>query len=430
VTATTFTGVTDSSSTNGTLATGGSVNGSASGTATNVFGGQGCVTWNEIPGNATGSSDTILAVIPQVGSGTRKYFLQQIQDLPVTATPANPGTCAQVAEENDPEAIGQQSTPADAIEPVSQGRLDLFRGVNVSGTNRGIGGYFLDPSCAYEAASSACGAGTLTPESTTVAAGSNGANVASITTLNVVSTTGFPTSGNSLTVATSAGNANFSYSGTTATSFTGLSLNGGSGTLATGGAVSLVINTYVPNFITPSVSTLASASTTVTAASNGVNVNTFAGAGTLNVASTTGFAATGTVTVVTTAGFALLSYTAKTATTLTGVNDVSATSGTLATGNAVTQGFTPTRNLYLYFRDADISSATPWQPGTTTNWLNALFYDPCPTGALNCVTIGGVQYGPAGVPYIDTASGQTLLQDAGVTPVNTDATGNFQQGGA
>jgi hypothetical protein len=34
------------------------------------------------------------------------------------------------------------------------------------------------------------------------------------------------------------------------------------------------------------------------------------------------------------------------------------------------------------------------------------------------------------VPYIDTASGQTLLQDAGVTPVNTDATGNFQQGGA
>jgi hypothetical protein len=42
-------------------------------------------------------------------------------------------------------------------------------------------------------------------------------------------------------------------------------------------------------------------------------------------------------------------------------------------------------------RLAHITSATPWQPGTTTNWLNALFYDPCATGAGNCVTVGGVQ---------------------------------------
>jgi hypothetical protein len=78
---------------------------------------------------------------------------------------------------------------------------------------------------------------------------------------------------------------------------------------------------------------------TVTAASNGVNVTSYTGAGTLNVNTTsTLFNAiapgTNTVRVKTSTGNAVLHYTAVTPTTLTGVSRISGT-GTLATGNAV-----------------------------------------------------------------------------------------------
>ena len=75
--------------------------------------------------------------------------------------------------------------------------------------------------------------------------------------------------------------------------------------------------------------------------------------------------------------------------------------------------FDPTRTLYLYFRNSDITSTTPWQPGTTENWLNTLFYDPCESGQT-CTGRGAI-YGPDGAPYIQGA-GATLLADAGVTP--------------
>lgn len=134
-------------------------------TSVNAYGGTGCVTWNELPGNSSGSTDTIIPIVPQVGSGTRKFFLQQIQNT--SGTPTNPGNCAVVAEENDPTAIadqgsvvepmGEQGSAADAIEPISQGRLFLYLGENYLGANQGIGGYFLDPSCAYKANTAACG---------------------------------------------------------------------------------------------------------------------------------------------------------------------------------------------------------------------------------------------------------------------------------
>ena len=66
-----------------------------------------------------------------------------------------------MAEENDPTALAQQSSPADAIEPISQGRLDLYKGVTTTGTSGGIGGYFLDPSCAYLSGTAACGTGSV-----------------------------------------------------------------------------------------------------------------------------------------------------------------------------------------------------------------------------------------------------------------------------
>lgn len=50
-------------------------------------------------------------------------------------------------------------------------------------------------------------------------------------------------------------------------------------------------------------------------------------------------------------------------------------------------------------RESDLNSAVPWQPGSTLNWVEALFYNPG---------------GPA--PFVRTPAGQALLTAAGVTP--------------
>lgn len=111
--------------------------------------------------NPAASTDAIIPIIPQIGSGTRSYFLGHVSP----AITGNPGTCTVVSEENDPTAINAQTTPADAIAPVSAGRFDIFKGVTVTGTS-GFGtnpprGYFLDPSCAYLSGAGVCGTGTV-----------------------------------------------------------------------------------------------------------------------------------------------------------------------------------------------------------------------------------------------------------------------------
>ena len=223
-----------------------------------------CVTWNEVGGTSTAQ---IIPIIPQVGSGTRKYFLQQIGDTALTV-----GSCTVVGEENDPTALAATTSPANAIEPISQGRLDVYQGVNNTGVSGGIGGYFTDPSCAYLSGVSACGTG---------------------------------------------------------------SVSGG---------------TWATTAVNPLVKDI-----------------------------------TGTPS-----------------------------SGTL---------FDPTRTLYIYFRSTDVTSSTAWQPGTTENWLNTLFYDPCESGQT-CTGPGGI-YGPDGAPYIQTSAGDTLLEDAGVTPVSPEVCENI-----
>lgn len=50
-------------------------------------------------------------------------------------------------------------------------------------------------------------------------------------------------------------------------------------------------------------------------------------------------------------------------------------------------------------RESDLNSTTPWQPGSTLNWVKALFYNPD---------------GPA--PFVRTPAGAALLEAAGVTP--------------
>ena len=82
---------------------------------------------------------------------------------------------------------------------------------------------------------SSSGSGGSFTQSTTIAAGSNGAALPQAT-INVVSTTNFPTSG-TITIYNNANAAQtITYTGKTATTFTGCS--GGTGTLATGGVVS------------------------------------------------------------------------------------------------------------------------------------------------------------------------------------------------
>lgn len=93
--------------------------------------------WNDLPGNSSGSTDTIIPLIPQTGSGTRSSFLADLQA-------ANGGTAVTLAasvlpvEENDPAAITTAATPADAIVPFSGGRLNLLNT-----------GYLHNPTGAY-----------------------------------------------------------------------------------------------------------------------------------------------------------------------------------------------------------------------------------------------------------------------------------------
>ena len=85
-------------------------------------------TWASLPGAPAGAStNTIIPVLPQSGSGTRNFFEA---DLGIADSAI--GTCVQTAEEHDPTGIthahvagGTTLDPADAIEPFSVGRARL-----------------------------------------------------------------------------------------------------------------------------------------------------------------------------------------------------------------------------------------------------------------------------------------------------------------
>jgi hypothetical protein len=103
------------------------------------------------------------------------------------------------------------------------------------------------------------------------------------------------------------------------------------------------------------------------------------------------------------------------------------------------------RNLWVYFRDADINSTTAFQPGTTQNWVRALFYNPCSgtntagqtisnatgTPAAAKCTNGG-QTGPGGNPFL--VDNPTFVESAGVSTTSgtsgNDVFGAFVAGGA
>jgi hypothetical protein len=72
------------------------------------------------------------------------------------------GSCVTNVEENDPEAIDSSGDPTNAIEAMSGGRLNMFKGLLSTGAANGVGGYFQDPSCV--------GLSTVAPACTTGAA--------------------------------------------------------------------------------------------------------------------------------------------------------------------------------------------------------------------------------------------------------------------
>lgn len=224
-------------------------------------------TWTSVGGS---SSATIVPLLPQVGSGTRKTFLA---DISVT----NPGSCVQSVEENDPTAIAASSSPANAIEPMSGGRLNMFQGKLGDGTTNGVGGYFHDPSCSLNA----------------IAASTPASCAASADTLNP--------------------------------------------------AVKYVTGTPPDS------------------------------------------------------------------------------SGAL---------YNDDRGLYIYFRASDLSSGTKWQPGSTLNFVQTLFYNPCPTTNPAQFTADGCtsdpiagEVGPGGAPYYATAAGQSLISAAGIAPAYVPTVG-------
>ncbi len=118
----------------------------------------GCVKWNQIPGNYSGSSDYIIPVYPQSSAGTYSFWQTAVNAAAFTV-----GTCSVASEENDPLAILHATNPsyasanvsagsANAIEPMSGARLNLWNGKKGDGTNNKPSGavkYFLDPSCPY-----------------------------------------------------------------------------------------------------------------------------------------------------------------------------------------------------------------------------------------------------------------------------------------
>ncbi len=157
-------------------------------------------------------------------------------------------------------------------------------------------------------------------------------------------------------------------------------------------------------------------STTIAAGSDTVNVSTFAGAGTLNVASTTGFPSSGTIRVATASGVKVLDYTGVGATTFTGV-DSNGQTGVMSTGGAVTTNQWTTTQVGVR-PSTTIGSGATLPQATITVVSTAAF--PV-AGTLAVVTSEGVEEvtyeGKTSTTFIGCAGGTgTMSVGALVTP--------------
>jgi len=218
-------------------------------------------------------------------------------------------------------------------------------------------------------------------------------------TLPVVSTTGFPSSGTLFTYS-STGRQTITYTGSTATSFTGCS--GGTGNIL--GGITSSVGTGASPFVTINNTTIAAgsngqslpagtinvastttATTTVAVGSN----NTPLPQATINVASTTGFATSGSIYVTTGQGIQLVTYTGTTSTTFTGC---SGGFGYMVTGNAVTAGFAPNGIIY-------VATSTGVQQVSYTG-TTATAFTGC-SGGSGSMTTGNIVYYSPNTPRIE-----------------------------
>jgi hypothetical protein len=95
--------------------------------------------WNQIPGNSSGSSETIIPLIPQSGAGVRTVFLNALKQYNNGNT-VNP-TAATPVQQNDPTTITGLSAAdkKNALVPFPVGRYNLIQS-----------GYFLNPNQTYD----------------------------------------------------------------------------------------------------------------------------------------------------------------------------------------------------------------------------------------------------------------------------------------
>lgn len=102
----------------------------------------------------------------------------------------------------------------------------------------------------------------------------------------------------------------------------------------------VLIAKAVNGVVGPRFNPLALPTTTVASGSNGVDVTSFTGSGTLHVGSTAAIVAMGStaVQVVTSSGVAIITFTGDTGTTFTGCTTIAQGSGILSTDNLVTAG--------------------------------------------------------------------------------------------
>ena len=96
-------------------------------TGSNGLGGTGCVKWSDVGGVSTAA---IVPLYPQKSSGTYAFFSAASTGVNLAST----GSCSKAVEENDPQAIDDSGDPANAIEPISGARLNLYLGLKGTGT--------------------------------------------------------------------------------------------------------------------------------------------------------------------------------------------------------------------------------------------------------------------------------------------------------
>ena len=114
-------------------------------------------TWTQVGGTSTGK---IIPELPPSGSSVNKTFIADLTAANGGVAPTL-GSDVVTVEQNDPTAITGASTPANAIVPFSEGRLNLWNGVSGDPSLSASSGkgYFHDPTVAYPGDSTALSPG-------------------------------------------------------------------------------------------------------------------------------------------------------------------------------------------------------------------------------------------------------------------------------